>query len=149
MLKDRIAKDLNQAVKSQDRPRIKALRFLSAQIKNKEIALRPDPLKDEHIVGVLQKQIKQSREALESFKTAGYKAQSEEESFQIAVIESYLPKALAEDELKALVKEAVEETQAQSVKDMGAVMKSALAKAEGRADGKALSQAVRAVLTKI
>ena len=85
-LKEQILKDMEISMKSRDMPRVKVLRFLKSAIKNKEIESRPEPLTDEHILGVLKKQIKQVKESLEHYKTAGYKEQVNEEGFQLTVL---------------------------------------------------------------
>lgn len=148
-LKEQILTDMKTAMKDRDAGRVKILRFLNSAIKNKEIELRPTALIDAHVVGVLRKQIKQIQDSLEHYKTAGYKEQIKEEEFQLSVLESYLPKALSEEELKTVVNQVIEEFKAQSLKDMGSVMKAVMAKLKGSADGKLLSQVVRDALSKL
>ena len=148
-LKEQISKDLTTCMKKRDLPRVKTLRFLQAAIKNKMIELRPEPLKDEHIVGILKKQSKQLKESLEYYKKAGYKDQIDEDEFQLSVLKSYLPKTLSEDELKKIVCKEISHLKAQSLKDMGSVMKAVMTKAKGSADGSMLSQIVREELSKI
>ncbi len=148
-LRNQILKALESSMKDRDMARVKVLRFLKSAIKNKEIELRPDSLTDEHVMGVLRKQINQVKESLEHYKQAGYKEQAGEEAFQLSVLESYLPKALSKEDLEQMVHQAITETKAQSLKDMSAVMKAVFAKAKGSADGKILSQIVRNQLSKI
>ena len=148
-LKEQILKDLADSMKKQDRDRVKVLRLLQSSVKNKEIELRPEPLTDSHIVDVLKKQLKQGKESLEHYKKADYKEQASEEEFQLSVLESYLPKALSLEELTQIVNQVILEIKAQSLKDMGPVMKAALSKAKGFADGKILSQIVREKLSKL
>ena len=149
LLKDQIAKSMKDSMKEKDMARVKVLRFLNSAIKNKEIELRPESLTDHHIVGVLQKQIKQIKESLEHYKKAGYRDQASEEEFQLSVLESYLPKSLSEKELKQIVSQVIAELKPQSLKDMGSVMKTTMAKARGLVDGKLLSQIVREELSKL
>lgn len=148
-LKEQILKDLNQSIKAQDKSRIKVLRYLTSEIKNKEIELRPSSLTDVHTTGVIKKQIKQTKESLEHYKKADYKENVEEESFQLSVLKSYMPAELSHEELEQLVDQAISETKAVSLKDTGVVMKTAMAKSKGSADGKRLSQIVREKLSKI
>ena len=148
-LRDQILKNMESAMKDRDMPRVKVLRFLNSAIKNKEIDLRPEPLTEDHIIGVLKKQIKQINESLEHYKKAGYTKQAGEEEFQLSVLESYLPKALSEEELGEIVSQVISELKARSLKDMGSVMKASMAKAKGSADGKLLSQIVRGELSKL
>ncbi len=148
-LKNQIAKNMESAMKARDSARVKVLRFLYSAIKNKEIEIRPDPLADNHILGVLKKQIKQIKESLEHYKKAGYKQRAEEEEFQLSVLESYLPRQISEEQLRQIVHQAIAELKAQSIKDMGAVMKRAMAKAQGSADGKMLAEIARHELSKL
>ena len=148
-LKDQILKNMESAMKARDMNRVKILRFLHSAIKNKEIDIRPDPLTDDQVVGVLKKQIRQIKESLEHYKKAGYIKQVEEEEFQLSVLESYLPDFLSEKELKHIVNQVIEELKAQSMKDMGTVMKTAMSKAKGSADSRLLSQIVREELSKL
>ena len=148
-LKEQILKDLSASMKKRDKDRVKVLRFLQSSVKNKEIELRPESLTDSHVVAVLKKQIKQGKESLEHYKKADYKKQASEEEFQLSVLESYLPKALSLEELTQIVNQVILEIKAQSLKDMGPVMKAALDKAKGFADGKVLSQIVREKLSKL
>ena len=148
-LRGKILKDIENAMKDRDMPRIKVLRFLNSAVKNKEIDLRPDPLTEDHIFGVLKKQIKQINESLEHYKKAGYTEQVGKEKFLLSVLESYLPKALTEEELTKIVGQVIVELEARSLKDMGSVMKASMAKAKGSANGKLLSQIVRGELSKL
>lgn len=148
-LRDQILKNMESAMKERDMARVKVLRFLNSAIKNKEIELRPHPLTDDHVIGVLKKQLKQGRESLEHYKKADYQDQAKEEEFQLSVLQSYLPKALSKEETAKIVQQSIVEIKAQSLKDMGAVMKAVMAKAKGSADGKLLSQIVREELSKL
>lgn len=148
-LKEQIIKNLETAMKNRDKAHVKVLRFLKSAIKNKEIELRPDPLTDDHIVGVIKKQIKQAKESLEHYKEADYKEQASEEEFQLSVLESYLPQPLSREKLTQIVSHVIIEVKAQSIKDMGSVMKAVLAKTKGSADGKTLSHIVREKLSKL
>ena len=148
-LKNQILNNMKSSMKDRDVARVKVLRFLNSAIKNKEIELRPESLSDDHIVGVIRKQIKQIKESLEHYKTAGYKEQASEGEFQLSVLESYLPKALSDGELTKIVKQVIAELKARSPKDMGSVMKAVMAKAKGSADGKQLSQIVCEELAKL
>jgi len=148
-LKDQILKNMKQAMKERNLKQVKVLRFLSSAIKNKEIELRPQPLKDEHVIAVLKKQIKQSQEALENYQKADYKEQSQEEEYQISILKSYLPKALSTKETLQLVQKTISEKKAQSIKDMGLVMKTVMAEAKSTVDGKVLSQIVKEELSKL
>ena len=148
-LKERILKELSASMKQRDTARVKVLRFVNSAIKNKEIEIRPKDLTDEHVISVLKKQIKQIKEALEHYKKAGYVDRVQEEEFQLSVLQSYLPKSLSSEALKKIVLEVIVESQASSIKDMGAVMKGVIEKTKGSADGQQLSQMVREELSRL
>ena len=148
-LKEQISKDMTDSMKDRNLARVKTLRFLNSAIKNKEIDIRPESLTDDHIMGVLKKQIKQIKESLEYYKKADYKEQAGEETFQLAVLESFLPQPLSEEELTKIVHQVIGELKAHSIKDMGIVMKTVMSKTKGSADGKILSQIVRGELSKL
>lgn len=148
-LKEKILKEMSASMKLKDMEKVKALRFVNSGIKNKEIEIRPKELTDEHVISVLKKQIKQIQESLEHYKKAGYSDRVKEEEFQLSVLQSYLPAALSFEDLKKKVQEEIEEIQAASLKDMGAVMKGVMAKTKGSADGKMLSQIVREELSNL
>ena len=142
-LREKIADDLKAGLKSRNKPLVKALRMLQAAIKNKEIELRPEPVRDGDILDTVKKQVKQSRESLEAYEKADYKQQAEEERYSLSALQSYLPKALSEEELQSLIQNVISELKAESLKDMGRVMKEAMVRAKGAADGKRLSGLVR------
>ena len=143
-LKEQILKDVVNGVKGKDKNLLKTLRFLQAAIKNKEIEMRPDALKDQDVVTVIKKQVKQIQESVDFYKKAeGYQAQAEEEEYNLSVLRGYLPKQVSEEKLKTIVQEVIKELKPESMKDMGSVMKAAMAKAKGGADAKLLSQMIR------
>ena len=148
-LKEKILKEMAVSLKQRDKAKLKVLRFVSSAIKNKEIEIRPKDLTDEHVVSVLKKQMKQIKESLEHYKKADYSDQVKEEEFQLSVLQAYLPKSLSSEDLKKSVQEAIAELQVRSIKDMGAVMKSVMAKTKGSADGKILAQMVREELSNL
>ena len=148
-LREKILEELSVSMKQRDKAKVKTLRFINSAIKNKEIEIRPKDLTDEHVISVLKKQIKQINESLEHYKKAGYKDQVKEEEFQISVLQSYLPEDLSSEDLKKAVLEAIAETKANSIKDMGLVMKTVMAKTKGLAEGKVLSQMVREELSNL
>ncbi|MGI9548740.1 MAG: GatB/YqeY domain-containing protein [Bdellovibrionales bacterium] len=149
-LKEQILKDLKEGLKNQDKKLLKALRFLQASIKNKEIEMRPKPLKEEDVLAVLKKQVKQVQESIEGYKQSEeHKAQAEEEEYNLAVLKRYLPEQLSSDQLKTLVEKVIQELKPSSMKEMGSVMKACMEKAKGGADAKLLSQMIRDHLQKL
>ena len=145
-LKDKIIGDLTAAMKAKDANRLSVLRMVKANIMNRQIEKGAD-LTDEEITKALQTLVKQRRDSIEQYEKAGRTELAEKEKSEISVIEDYLPQAASKEEIEQAVAEAVKETGASSIKEMGAVMKAALAKLEGKsADGKLVSETVKAKL---
>ena len=140
---DRIQNDLTAAMKEKDELRLSVLRMMKTALKNKEIE-KMRPLEDLESLQVLQTLVKQRHESVEQFIKGGRKDLAEKEKKEIAIIEKYLPAAPSDDEIHHAVEAAITETGADSLKQMGAVIKAARAKLEGKTvDGKALSDRVR------
>jgi uncharacterized protein YqeY len=142
-LSDQINTDMTAAMKAKDAARLAALRMLKAAIMNKEVE-KGRALEEAEVLQVVASQVKQRRDSIEQFTTAGRTDLVEKESGEIAVLEQYLPPAASADEIDAAVAAAIAETGASSPKDMGKVMKAVMPKLAGRhADGKAVNEAVR------
>jgi uncharacterized protein len=140
---DRIQNDLTAAMKEKDELRLSVLRMMKSALKNKEIE-KMRPLEDLESLQVLQTLVKQRHESVEQFIKGGRRDLAEKEKKEIVIIEKYLPAAPSDDEIHRAVEEAISETGADSLKQMGAVIKAARAKLEGKnVDGKALSDRVR------
>ena len=146
-LKERITGDMTAAMKSKDAARLSTLRMVKAAVQNREIE-KGGELSDEELTKALQSLVKQRRDSVEQYEKAGRAELAAKERAEIDVIEAYLPQAASPEEIARAVAEAVAETGATSMKEMGAVMKAALARLAGRnADGKAVSEAVRSKLS--
>ena len=146
-LKERITSDMTAAMKSKEAARLSTLRMVKAAVQNREIE-KGGELTDEELTKLLQSLVKQRRDSVEQYEKAGRAELAEKERAEIVVIEGYLPQAATREEIERAVAEAVAETGASSLKEMGAVMKAALARLAGRnADGKAVSEAVRSKLS--
>ncbi len=144
-LADKIRQDMTVAMKERDRGRVGALRMLGAALKNGEIeAGRPLTEEEEQII--LRRQLKQREESAEAFRGAGREVQAASESAEAEIVREYLPEPLSPEELERIVDEAMQETGATGMKDMGAVMGRAMALAEGRAEGRELAALVRSRL---
>ena len=141
-LKTRILDDVKQAMRARERDRLAALRLVTAAIKQKEVDERIE-LDDGQVLAVLDKMVKQRRESLEQFEKAGREDLAEKERFELRLIQSFLPEPLGEDELAALIQSTIAEQGASSIRDMGQVMNSLRRQVQGRADMKAVSQAVK------
>ena len=146
LLKNRIQEDVKNALRSHDRERLGVLRLISAAIKQKEVDERIE-LNDEQVLTVLDKMVKQRRESIEQFEQAGREDLVAKERFELKLIQTYLPEPLGQDELFALIKSVINELGANSVRDMGPVMNALRGQVQGRADMKAVSQAVKAQLS--
>ena len=144
-LKDRIQDDMKTAMRAKDKERLGAIRLILAAVKQREVDERIE-LNDVQVLGVLEKMIKQRRESLAQYQDAGREDLAARESFEIEVIQSYLPAPLSEADIDTLVANAVAVTGAQSVRDMGKVMALIKDQAQGRADMAKISARVKAHL---
>src|SRR5919199_3607872 len=145
-LKERIVKDMTAAMKSKEAARLSTLRMVKAAVQNREIE-KGGELSDEELTKALQSLVKQRRDSVEQYEKAGRAELAEKERAEIAVIEEYLPQAATREEIDRAVSEAVAETGATSLKEMGAVMKAAMARLAGRnADGRTVNEVVRGKL---
>jgi hypothetical protein len=144
-LKDRIKDDVKQAMRDKDEARLGALRMLAAAIQRKEVDERV-MLDDAQVIAVIEKQFKQARESIEQFEKAGRTELAEKEKREMAVWQVYMPAALSDAEVDALINDAVSSTGAASIKDMGKVMGVLKPKVAGRADMGALGAKIKARL---
>jgi len=145
-LKERIVKDMTAAMKSKAAARLSTLRMVKAAVQNREIE-KGDELTDEELTRLLQSLVKQRRDSVEQYEKAGRAELAEKERAEIAVIEEYLPRAATREEIEQAVAEAIAETGATSMKEMGAVMKAAMSRLAGHnADGRVVNEAVRSKL---
>jgi uncharacterized protein YqeY len=144
---ERIQRDLQDAMRAKDSLRLDTLRMMKAAIKNKEIE-KIKPLDESECFQVLGTLINQRNDSIEQFTKGGRLELAAKEAAEIKIIEGYLPALATVEEIEKAVAETIAETGAASMKDMGAVMKALKTKFEGkRADGKALSDVVRAKLS--
>jgi len=129
-------------MRARDQKRLTALRLITAAIKQVEVDQRIE-MDDTAVLAVLDKMVKQRRDSLEQYQSAGRDDLAAQENFELELISNYLPEALGEEELLALIKQAVIDTGASSMRDMGTVMNKLRDKVQGRADMKAVSNAVK------
>jgi uncharacterized protein YqeY len=140
---EKIQTDLTAAMKAKDELRLSVLRMVKAALKHKEVE-KIRTLDDLECLQVLQTLVKQRRESIEQFIKGGRRDLADKESAEITIIERYLPAAPSEQEMIHAIEEAISDSGADSLKQMGAVVKAARAKLEGKSiDGKALSDLVR------
>lgn len=142
-LAEQIQKDLTAAMKEKDELRLSVLRMVKSALKNKEIE-KMRPLENLEALQVLQTLVKQRHESVEQFTHGGRPDLAEKEAREIKIIEAYLPPAPSDTDISRAIEDAIAETGADSPKAMGAVIRAARAKLEGKTvDGKILSERVR------
>lgn len=146
MLKTRIKQEMVAAMKAGDKRRLGVIRLLLAAIKQREVDERIE-LDDTQVLTVLDKMVKQRRDSIAQYEKAGRTDLAEQESFEISVLHDYLPAALSEEEIDALIDQAIASTGASSVKEMGKVMGVIKPKAQGRADMGKIGAMIKARLT--
>jgi len=144
-LVDQIQKDITAAMKAREEARLSTLRMVKTALKNREIE-KMAPLDDKEAQQVLGTLIKQRKDSIEQFTKGGRQEMADKEAAEIKVIETYMPKAASEADIAASVKTVIAEMGTPTMKDMGTVMKTAMAKfaSQGmRVDGKVVSEAVK------
>ncbi|MGH7164658.1 MAG: GatB/YqeY domain-containing protein [Nitrospiraceae bacterium] len=145
-LHDRLSEDLKLAMKAKDQLRMDVIRMVKAAILNRQLELKKD-LDDAEMSRVMTTLVKQRREAAEQYQKANRQDLAGKELREISIIESYLPKALSQDEIAQLIEAVIRETGAKTLREMGAVMKTVMARLAGQTvDGKQISDLVRAKL---
>jgi len=148
-LQQQVNDDLKASMKARDKARTGALRMLLASLKNAAVAEGKGPqgeLADDAVVRLVQTEVKRRREAAAAFRDAGRDEQAASEEAEAAVYEAYLPAQLSDDELAAVVDDAIAETRAGGPQDMGQVMKAVMPRVAGQADGSRVSAMVKARL---
>ena len=144
-LKAQILDDVKSAMRARDQKRLTALRLITAAIKQLEVDQRVE-LDDQGVLMALDKMAKQRRDSLQQYEAAGRDDLAVQEKYELELISTYLPEALSEDEVVELITQAIAETGAESMRDMGKVMNTLRPAVQGRADMKAVSNAVKAKL---
>ncbi|BCA78604.1 GatB/YqeY domain-containing protein [Desulfuromonas sp. AOP6] len=145
-LQEQLNTAMKDAMRAKDSLRLNTIRMIRTAIKNREIDERKE-LDDQGVIAVLSTVVKQRRESAQVFRENDRPELAEKEEQELAVVMEFLPSQLSDDELKTLIEEAVAEVGASSMKDMGKVMKVVAAKTTGRADGKVVSELVKARLS--
>lgn len=145
-LKKQIQAAAISAMKSGEKPRLAVIRLITASIKQIEVDERIE-LDDARVIAILDKMVKQRRESISQFKTAGRDDLIKQENFEIDIIQEYLPQALSEEEVDDIVNKAIEQTSASSIKDMGKVMGLVKPQIIGRADMGEISGRIKSILS--
>lgn len=145
-IREKIMADVKSAMVSKDTIKLNTLRFLQSAIKNKEIELRPNPISLEDVMTVIKKIVKQRKESIDQFTTAGRMDLVEQETAELKIMEAYMPAQMSKEQIEAMVVEVISAIGAKTIKDMGAVMKEAQVKSAGLADGKLMSEIIKSKL---
>ncbi len=145
-LLERIDNDLKKAIKEKDSLRLSCLRMLKTSIKKVQVE-KGRELKDEEIIKVIQSLIKKGKEAAENFRKGGREDLAEKEEKEVSIFSEYLPEQLSPEQIENIVREAIAEVNATGLKDLGKVMKVAMAKVAGRAQGKDVSEIAKKLLS--
>ena len=149
-LKDRIGEDIKSAMKAKDKIRLETVRSIKKVILEKEVALRPkgqDSLTEEQEIEVLVQQAKQRRDSIEQYRNGGREDLAAKEAQELAIIETYLPKQLSDEELNNILDEIITSVGANTAKDLGKVMGVAMKQLKGKADGKKIQSLVKEKLS--
>jgi uncharacterized protein YqeY len=141
-LKERIQEDMKSAMRAKDAQRLSTIRLIMAAIKQREVDERIS-LDDTQVLAVLDKMVKQRRDSISQYEAAGRQDLADQEHFEIGVIQEYLPAALSDAEIDALIDEAISAANATSIKEMGAVMAQLRPQVQGRADMGGVSNKVK------
>lgn len=145
-LNEKLMTDLKDAMKNKDSIKKSVITMIRAAIKQKEVDERVE-LTDDDILDIISKQQKQRKDALTEFEKAEREDLIEQTKQEIELLAFYLPKQLTDDELEKIVSEAIQATNAQSMKDMGKIMGKVNEVAKGRADGKRINEMVKKLLS--
>lgn len=149
-LKEQIGEDIKTAMKAKDKIRLQTVRGIKKAILEKEVELRPkgqETLTPEQEIELLSQQAKQRRDSIEQFKNAGRDELAEKESQELAIIETYLPEQVSEEEVEAIIDELIATSGATTMKDLGKVMGPAMKQLKGKADGKKIQELVKSKLS--
>lgn len=145
-IREKITADVKAAMIAKDSVKLGALRMLQSAVKNREIELRPNPITEEDVMGVLKKLVKQRKESIDQFQQAGRQDLVDQETAELKVLEVYLPAQMSRDQIEALVTDVIAALGAKTVKDMGPVMKEVIARSGGAADNKVVSEIIKSKL---
>lgn len=144
-------KELNEilikATKEKDTVRLNVIKMLKTDLTNEEIKNNREELKEDQIMAVIQRAVKQRKEAMEEYEKAGKEDRVKEEKDELTILMEFMPEQLDQNKLEEIVKETINETEAESMKDFGKVMGSVMQKVKGQADGKTVQDTVRKLLS--
>ncbi|MCZ6556110.1 MAG: GatB/YqeY domain-containing protein [Candidatus Dadabacteria bacterium] len=142
-LRELIPEDLKNALRNKNTFELSVLRMLQAALINKEIDKRKEALTDEDVISVVGTEIKKRRDAAREFEKVNRPDAADQEKAEIEILMKYMPQQMSEDEIRDAVKKAVEDTQAESMQDIGKVMKVLMPQVKGKADGSIVNKIVK------
>ena len=145
-LREQILEDIKTAMKAKAADRLSAIRMLQSAVKYREIELRPNPISDQDILGVVRKLTKQRKDSIFEFEKANRQDLADKEKFELGVLEAYLPAQMSPEQVAQIVDEVIKAAGATTMKQMGQVVKEVMAKTGGQADGKQVSDLVKSKL---
>jgi hypothetical protein len=146
-LLDRLNDDMKQAMKNKEKEKLTTIRMVKSALQNEGIKLQQQSLSEEDELTVLTRELKQRKDSLLEFEKAGREDLVDKIKGEIAVLEEYLPQQLSEEELTAVIKQAIADTGAASKADMGKVMGAVIPKVKGKADGSLVNKLVSQLLS--
>jgi len=146
-LREKILDDIKNAMKNKEAERLSAIRMLQSAIKYREIELRPNDMGEQDVLGVIKKLTKQRKDSITEYEKAGRQDLADKEKYELKVLEEYLPEQMSETQVRQIVDEVVKTQNATTMKQMGGVVKEVMARTAGLADGKMVSDLVKAKLT--
>ncbi len=146
-IREKITAEIKSAMLAKDSVKLNTLRFLQSAIKNKEIDSRPNPITADDVMAVIKKLVKQRKESIDQFTSAGRMDLADQESAELKVLENYLPQQMGAAEVEKIVTDVIAALGAKTIKDMGPVMKEVMARTAGSADGKMISETIKSKLS--
>ncbi|AIF43389.1 MULTISPECIES: GatB/YqeY domain-containing protein [Virgibacillus] len=142
-LLEQLNQDMKQAMKNKDKETLSVIRMVKASLQNESIKLGKDSLTEDEELTILSREVKQRKDSLQEFKSAGRDDLVEKLEREINILQEYMPKQLTTEELEAIVQSTIQEVNATSKKDMGKVMSAVMPKVKGKADGSQINKIVQ------
>lgn len=146
-LKEQIMADIKTAMKDRETVKLNTLRFLQSAVKNREIELRPNAITPDEVLGVVKKLVKQRKESIEQYLAGNRQDLADQEKAELQILETYLPAQMSREQIEAVVTDVIAALGAKTMKDMGPTIKEVQARTAGAADGKLISEIVKAKLS--
>lgn len=146
-LREQVMADVKTAMKDKDSVKLNTLRFLQAAVKNREIELRPNPITSDEVLSVVKKLVKQRKESIEQYLAGNRQDLADQEAVELKILETYLPAQMSREQVEAVITDVIAALGAKTMKDMGPTIKEVQARTAGAADGKLISEIVKAKLS--